>query len=505
LDTASTGVFEPRTLVRRLLDVLHVAQEHVARLPEYRTYWADEEDPFITLADKIIVESAMLALVANRYACERAEVKLAVDALAGAVAPQARSSRNDILMRRYPHTAMSLGIAHAALESVGLRDPQFDALVREALAWEVDCKERLPYRAMERRWLKSLLEPNAQVEFDDLIPLSVAGQAPHPIFMLATDVYALTHVPMFITDFGHNQLPDGFPLAQYCEAVDASLAWTLFTDNFDLMAELVLARALLDVPWSSYSYMAWKTLELAWDQLGFLASPSLELKKFQELAPEERSSYAFRHVYHTTYVAGMLCAILLDPKRSLPSVVSPPLPQDSNLGVECESAFKAAMEFCASESDGYRLDLRALALHSRLGHVSSPLSAVREAVELWLSRNSTAVATPLRVHNNLQIPEVFIASILADGLLTCAARSYDLLMLAQVLRIVASLGLPLTATTCVASRFLIRQQLPSGAIGGWFLSSEHDGSVQAVEVTAGLALPLGGLWLRLSNSLPSAE
>jgi len=391
-------MFERGTLIRRLIDVLRVAQQHVTRLPEYRTYWADDEDPFVTLADKIIVESAMLALVANRYAGERAEVKIAVEALASSLAPQARSSRNEILMRRYPHTAMSLGIAHAALSSIGLSDPQFDALIRETLIWDkADCTERLPYRAMERRWLKGLLNPDAQLQFDDLILLSIAGQAAHPIFMLATDVYALTHVPMFITDFGRVEPPDGFSLTQYCDTVDAAIAWTLFTDNFDLMAELVLARVLLNVSWSPYQCMAWKTLELAWDQLGFLASPSFEMKKFQELAPEERSSYAFRHVYHTTYVAGMLCATLLDPERSSPSVTFPPLTQDPNLGVECETAFRAAMEFCVSDSDRDRLDLRALALQSHVGQVNSPLSAVRELVDLWLSRDSSAVGTPLRV------------------------------------------------------------------------------------------------------------
>ncbi|MFE1878073.1 DUF6895 family protein [Streptomyces sp. NPDC059496] len=490
------SVLSEQRLVDRLVDVLRLAHQHVSRLAEYRAHWADVEDPFVSLADKVAVESAILALVADRCAGDRALVRQWVGRLARSLEPHVRSSRNEIVIRRYPHTAMSLGIGHAALSSIGLPDPDFDRLVRQSLDKELaDCTERLPYRAMERRWLSGLLGVAAKPQFDDLLPLSIAARPGHPIYMLATDVYALTHAPMFMTDFGRLPVEDDFPYGRCEESLDATAAWVLHTDNFDLMGELVLARVLLNTPWTTSHFLAWKTLEVAWDRLGFLACPSFAIQQFHELPAEERSSYAFRHIYHTTYVAGILCAALLRAPSEDLHVRAPTPVMDDSLRDECRMAFEASMSFCAGGLDGSRIDVAELAQVAGLRLQEPPLKAVRRLVSAWHSRNPGSSATVLSVLDHVDLPDGSLASSLADGLLTCSARAYDLSALAQTLQVVVGTGLPVTTTVAAAARFLIRQQLPNGTIGGWFLESESTSASRAAEVTAALAAPLGALSL----------
>ncbi|MEU2931250.1 hypothetical protein ABZ636_40760 [Streptomyces sp. NPDC007251] len=333
-------------------------------------------------------------------------------------------------------------------------------------------------------------------QFDDLLPLSIAARPAHPIHMMAADIYALTHVPMFMTDFGRNPAPAGFPHERCRQSLDATASWVLYTDNFDLMGEIILARELLHAPWTTAHLLAWKTLEFAWGSLGFLTSPSFTIKQFKELPDEEKSQYAFRHIYHTAYVAGILCATLLGspPATGPESYQILPTSEIEALRNECRKAFKDAMTFCIDDLDEFHTGIDHLTqLTKRVHDNSSPLQAVRRLISVWQSRDCKTAGTILQVVEQANLPESPVASALADGLLSSTARAYDLPMMAQTLRLVASLELPVTPTVAAAARFLIRQQLPNGAIGGWFLSPENADNRKAIEVTVGLASALGAL------------
>ncbi|MFF5213593.1 DUF6895 family protein [Streptosporangium sp. NPDC000396] len=486
-----------RTLEGRVVEVLHLADEHLSRLDEYRDYWADSQDAYISLADKIIGETALLALVADRYAGQRPQVRMLVDRLARSLDPLVRSIRNEALIRRYPNSALTLACGHAALTAIGVVGPEFDRLVKSILACDpLDCSERIPFRAMERRWMTGLLYPGMEPSFDDLLPMSIATRPAHPIHMLSTDVYALTHVPMFVTDFGATPAPAAFPHALCRDSLDATAAWVLHTDNFDLMGELVLARELLGAPWTPSHLLAWKTLEHAWDKLGFLASPSFAIKEFTELPVEERASYAFRHIYHTTYVAGMLSAVMLSSASAAQPQVAGPCrltaAESSALRQECRDAFTAAIEFCTGTPIAHD-DIAHLSAVAGQSTGEPPLPAIRRLMSIWGQRDSKATGTVTHVLDKAGLTDAAVASSLADGLLTCAARSYDLAMLADLLRVVTSTGLPVTPTVAAAARFLMRQQLPSGAIGCWFLAPQSGASATTARVTTVLASALGAL------------
>ncbi|MEU3774200.1 hypothetical protein AB0F11_13520 [Streptomyces sp. NPDC032472] len=482
----------------RLVEVLRCANESLARIEGYRSYWGDNDDSFVSLADKVIAETAILALVAGRHASERPRVRFLIDELSRSLSPLVRSIRNEALIRRYPNGALTLAVGHAVVNALGLPDPKFDHLVKSTLACNIlDCSERLNFRAMERRWMTGVLHPEAELSFDDLMPMSIATRQAHPIHMLATDVYALTHVPMFVTDFGSNPAPADFPHATYGNSLDAAAAWVLQTENFDLMGELVLARELLGAPWTASHVLAWKILEHAWDHLGFLTSPSFSIKQLDDLPTIEKASYAFLHTYHTTYVAGMLSAIMLGrasfPPQQIMGTCAIGREEAVALHQECQGAFTAALEFVVGTHVPAE-DLQHLAATARQDAGESPLQAAQRLMSLRSERGREPVGIVADIFNDTGLPCAVVASSLIDGLLTCAARSYDLMMLAELLRTVAVGELPLTPTVATAARFLTRQQLPSGAIGGWFLDPSKGGaSVSATNVTTVLAAALGAL------------
>jgi hypothetical protein len=476
-------------LVRRVAMVLETARAHLERLDDYAAYWADEADPFVTLADKLTIEAAILALVASRNAAAGDSIAAAAGALAEALEPRVRSPRNRALLLRFPHTATSLGIGHVVLTALGNEDPFFDRLLRTAVeSGHADAIERLPYRAMEQRWLTGLLDA-AQPRFDDLLRASIASRGPHPIHMLASDVYAVTHVPMFVTDFGALKPPRVAALERLGPVLDASLAWTLFTDNFDLMAELVLARLLLRLPWSRAQALAWYVLDRAWVETGALTSPGFDLSELGRLSEAERRARIAQNSYHTTFVAGMLCSALL--RTAVPATITP-----------VETSPTATTELAAQAEAAAAKAGLVVGRHRSVEIGVGPKAALVAAAQTLAERHELGTAWELAL-DSAAFDDRDGPSVLGDGLLTVAARHYDLVLLGTALCLVTSYGLPLTTTVTEATRFLMRQQMPSGAIGGWFVADEIETGAQEGRATAALATPLVEVAARIRKLQPT--
>jgi len=355
---------------------------------------------------------------------------------------------------------------------------------------------------MERRWVEALLRPEEPAVFDDLLPQSIAARSPHPIYMLAVDIYALTHVPMFVTGFGVHRPPASFDVSEISGALDASISWALFSDNFDLLAELVLAAEFLNLPRSPYQRLAWATLELAWSELGLLTAPSFELAKFGEVPLGDRPAYAFRHVYHTTYVAGMLYASLLRPGRegrcasARTAEIGDALLNALEAGVRRAAEFRSRFQSVAPSS-GVSARGEAMPLTPSDSGLSDCVMAL---VDSWLERDTRATRTPLRAMEKAALDDADLVCVLADGLLTWTARDYDLAMLAHALEVCARIGVPTTPTMVTVTEFLLGQQVASGAIGAWFVNPSHGRSAQAADVTGGLARALVSVYQRTRDT-----
>lgn len=306
----------PRELEDRVVAALGLAREHVARLDELARFWSDERtDPLVRLRDKFVVEAALLALIASRSRSTR--LRAEATGLANDLSPHVRTEENRALLARDPHVATPLGLAHAALTLCGAPDPVFDKAVRRAYeAGLAFAAERLPYRSLEVHWIQSLLTRKRRAAPRHLIKASVTSARLDPMLLPVPEVYAITHVILFDSDFGRSRPSASLRRRDLRHALDALLAGFVASPNLDLIGELLLSRLIVGGV-SPHVQVAWALLWDVWTTLGFVPSPGLNASEFAKLSGDAAAAYAVRHTYHSTFVAAMLAVHVLDTTTQL--------------------------------------------------------------------------------------------------------------------------------------------------------------------------------------------
>jgi len=295
----------------RLIQTLLLAEKGLNRLASFGEYWDSTADPYKSVTEKIVVETALLALVAGRVPDATPALRDSLERLMALLCPLARTVEKAALLIMHPHTALPFGIAHVALEKLGLPDPDFSATLRSALSSEhVNAIERLPYRRLEVAWLRALWD-GLPLDYDLHMPGSIVNERPHPLHMSTADIYALTHTLFYITDFGRSGLPNDLDVVRLGQCIDACLVWQLFEENVDTVGELLISALVLPTPTSPAATICWDAINCLWAEIGFLPGPSMDTQIFSELSSTERDAYAFQNSYHTMYVAGILNSVVL--------------------------------------------------------------------------------------------------------------------------------------------------------------------------------------------------
>lgn len=479
-------------LIAFLLSALDSARSGIKCLDTHNAIWREEIDPVATLADKVVVETMLFVMLARRIRELPDAVYISLNGICSACNAWVRNSKNTMLLTRHPHTAVTLGIGHAALTQSGYIDDGFDSLVRRAFSsGRIHAIERLPYRAMEVQWLKSQLFQQPPLGFPELLPASILVAPAHPVYMAEADCYALTHALMYLTDFGRIGLPPSVSPIRLRRLLDSALAWNILGENLDLLGELLMAHAFIGETGSPYARFAWHMLAATWTQFGFLPCPSLDPKQFGALTGDEALAYAFKHTYHTTYVGGILCALLLDPPQTGTIIDDSPIePLDFlSLAAKLDKAVGRAQRFAGDEPAGEsgRTACDALALVTlRMAECQTLNNAE--------SRQWTKVLSDAPVSRDE------LALILSDGLLIHAAKEYELGVLSRILTDRSCSNLAISTTFLEAAEFLADQQLPDGAIGAHFETSEHNAAALSVELTKAMALALVSVSKRLRQA-----
>lgn len=449
---------EAAGLARRLVKVMDSASRHLAEIEHYAPFLPDfGQGSLVRFEDKVAVEAALLLLVGHRLTPWRHELSAPADRLAAVLAPRLRSQRNLQLVMRHPAMAASLGLGHAILHSIGMPDDGFQQVFARAIdSAQAAAVERLPYRWMEFSWMRALGGDGPVAEHQHQIPGSTVGAHSHPLFLSGDDAYAITHALMFLGDFGCRRITElpKWPLTQTLEDI---AAWQVADGNLDILSEALLGLAILDARPSPYIRHIFQVVLATWDELGFLPCPSFRGADFAARSGIQRKAYAFEHTYHTTFVAGMFCAVLL--LRSLPEY--PREPNDAETAVQenkmdrdaLRAAAKAAMACPGANEPGEFED----------PEEAQGNSAALDRLEAYLKSErpgqSYLPATALRSQS--AVPEA--ARFISDSLLMLAAHDYRLDWLAQELCLRARLAEPLNATAVAALDYLLMQQLPDGS------------------------------------------
>jgi hypothetical protein len=396
---------------------------HTPYISEYGSYWPEDDTVPLTLIDKAVIETALLGLILSRSEDQVLEPD-ECRALAESVLSLLDLGRLARLTARHPELAPSLGIVTALLQQQELPSEPLKTAVLQAFGLgSVWATERLPYRQMETDWVASILAPD---NLPKLTRRSYSGSIllgdASPMQISATDLYALTHSAMFISDFGMRNPPKAYIRSGLGHLVDATCTWQLLNSNLDIAGELVMAGAYFHLPSSPHLKFAVDMLKFIWRDFGFLPSPSLRVDEMRQLSGRARTAYAFLHTYHTTYVG----ALAFDAQRRIflesPRVFIPP----QDVPGEC------VMEQAARDVDNIISKIRTLMGGGRT------VAWIDEALPGSRSQE--------------------IAGVLSDTLLMTAAHTYRLDFLRDELAALTSSGLPFSPTASAAQKFLFSQE-----------------------------------------------
>jgi hypothetical protein len=455
-------------LIERLRGCLQFAVRTLETSDRSHSLW-DVQLGEVTGFDKLVLEAALFAMLVNRSGRCPDEVR----SLIALVRRNCDAETVLATLRRQPAQLTALATVLVVLDQFErASEAEREGLATALSSPYVESCERVPFRLLDRQWVLHLAGHGPLVE-PHALATSAACRTMHPIYMSREDAYAITHTLMYVTDFGAALPPAELIGLGLAETIDACLAWCLYERDYDLVAELLLAQVLLGGKFSEYGEVAWQDCVATWDDFGFLPSPSLSAESFVAVADEhERTQYAYHHMYHTVFVAGLLCNALLgvglkrDARAGRASPTAMSWPSGVREREDVCAAISSAHGFLARTFD---LDARQAAELVRDIRWQADDSIIDKLVSRW-SRD------PIR-------PDV-VERMARDAAVIRTARSYDLAGLAATLRS-AVLGGRLSPTVMAGAGFLARQVRSGGILADQ--ASDAASRARSAGVSAALA------------------
>ncbi|MBU2649528.1 MAG: hypothetical protein KKA81_01220 [Bacteroidetes bacterium] len=98
--------------------------------------------------------------------------------------------------------------------------------------------------------------------------------------------------------------------------INASITFHLLSNNLDILGELLMDVLMLQTTGSSAVQSGWKLLGNIWDTWFYILS-NFESSIFKTLLGTEDGLYASKHLYHKSYLGGILSNILLNNKNNV--------------------------------------------------------------------------------------------------------------------------------------------------------------------------------------------
>lgn len=469
-DTSVTsGAFPGDSLiVTCLIQVLEYAADLMGHVDMLAEHWPERPGALERFVDKVAAEGALLFLLSERAATSR-PLEAARLRLADGVRRLARGERNAALMLRFPHCAPELGLAHLALQCGGDRDDDFDSMLRKAWATDqIESLERVPFRQLEMLWQARIGGLPCSYDPAGIMSTSVLDHLPNPCNASREQCYQLTHAVMYTTDFGRDAPQLSGREQVLAEHIDGLLAWHLGELDYDLLGELLIAKACLETQWSARDAVAWRLLQRTFQGHGHLVDRDFDGQAHHALRGTPAIAYLERHRYHTTFVFGILCVLLL--VRSGP----PTTPWSGNPRVLPARRLEVGA-LCLDARDSVMIVAMGGQPQAQV-QVDDPVVAPREAdVRPCLPpEDALGPAHPLGTRAQPEADSLWLDlprdEIRADVAVLRAVRQYDLPRVMNVISQVVGARAPCTPVVLASIEFMARQVLPTGEAGGMFLA-----------------------------------
>jgi hypothetical protein len=209
-----------------------------------------------------------------------------------------------------PSRATMYTLAHFCLSELGVPDANLDRLARRALQSSVSAaNERVPYRILDAAWTRHIAFDSSELNHP-AITLSPLGAGVDLLEASTEDAYAFTHALPYATDFGRIPLPDNIDRLNLLGLAEAIAVKALDEDDLDLLAEVLMAPAILRLEWTPTLSFSWSVLERVWNEFGFVPGPGLPPPESNETRTQTVRR-VLGTTYHTSFAAGLCCATLI--------------------------------------------------------------------------------------------------------------------------------------------------------------------------------------------------
>ena len=143
------------------------------------------------------------------------------------------------IIHRLPAAALAFGTIALALQSIDrCKHPLYCAVWSALQSPFFFSIERPWFRELEALWLFSRLRKDSSSRLP-AHSTAILFKRTHPIFLRREDMYAKTHIAMYLTDFGHHK-PTGFDAETLRLSLSHDLAWSLAMADWDLLGELLM-------------------------------------------------------------------------------------------------------------------------------------------------------------------------------------------------------------------------------------------------------------------------
>lgn len=496
--TDKSIIYSSDVLHSRIENVIDFAIDNIGQLEIKAELWNETIAPNITLADKVIIETSLLLLITKRNNIFYGAIGNKLKILGEKLNPYIRCEKNKILLMRNPQSAAVLGIGHIALNEIGIIDDEFDFLIkRPFLSGEILNTERLPYRTMDVFWLNNLILTSAPIEFENILPFTIVMSKAHPVYMTSPDVYALTHSLMYITDFGTKALNPQIDKVRISETVNAAISYHLLSDNLDILGELLMSASMLRITDSLMVKIGWKLFNNIWDKLGFLPCPTFDSSVFKALSGNEASSYAFKHLYHTTYVGGILSNLLLISEQTYSvkktiEVMTIEIIDWEDLFEKIKKAIILADSFSTKFFNQSIISMMKIRVNNESDLIENEdcSTFIKNTIIKYFNDKGVSKYILEIIKNDSGFKNKMICSIFFESFFIHAIQEYNLTLLTDTIQQIIISKLPVSLTAIKAVEFIISQQLPIGAIGSYFVYKENLDSPEALNITTELAFSL---------------
>jgi hypothetical protein len=304
---------------QRITQCVDWATQAITTFSDGHRVWDEEPAEPVQPFDKMVIESALMAFIAERVIPGNASVTRLLDAIESCTITLDRMYE---LIRQRPYLWTSIGSVWLILDKFN----RGDVVKRNKLRslWDdtstVHPCERVPYRLLDQAWTRSLARGTGdpQLASDGLRLATSFENLDGALLMQTSDLYAVTHTVMYLTDFGRSRSLENRS-GNARQWIDSLTAYRLLLNDLDLAGELAMSGLMLGDALGVGSLVTLATLSSIFDSLGFVPSPTFRAGEYED--SERPDSYRYFHSYHTTLVYGLLCAVLVSEENSSPLAV----------------------------------------------------------------------------------------------------------------------------------------------------------------------------------------